>query len=171
MLHAWFAILAGEPNHRALSTIISIVQLLGTIVPLLVGAYIYVKRSKDAARQEMFNFFANWLSPDRQDRRVRYRKILSEHIDKELFFSNEFMEERALIAQKLNEDELLSLYILNSPEKEEAAKLFARSIVVDDWTFVERFVGDIRKHAQNASIYINLETLARRWSHAGTEVK
>ena len=67
--------LADENNNRALSSLGTIFQIFGFIIPALVGIVIFIIRSNRRARDDVLNFMKDWNALEKNVDRIRALEV------------------------------------------------------------------------------------------------
>lgn len=164
-IYSW---LADENNNRAISSLGTIFQIFGIIIPAFVAIFIYIRTTLQRARDEVIEFINDWNSTERS--KVRYtamnifRKLNTGEISFEEITTDD--EKRVLFITFLNENEFLALFVLAAGPRSfrrKLAKRFFRAIIIDYWEATKNFILHLREETQNPELFVEFEVLAKIW--------
>jgi len=164
-LYLW---LADVNNNRAISSIGTIVQIFGIVVPVFVAMLVYIRTAIQRARDDVIEFLKDWNSAEKSRSRYAALEVFK------MFDAGEFTyeqiigdeEKRALAAGFLNENEFLALFLLagrRNSFRRKLAKRYFRSIIIDYWSTTRKFILHLRSEAQNPNLFVEFEELAKTW--------
>lgn len=164
-LFSWFA---NENNNRALSSVGTIFQIFGLIIPALIGIVVFVRRSNRRARDDVLEFLRDWNSPDKNAVRYASLDVFKKFKEGKMSFRDIFndAEKRIQTTSFLNEQELLAMFVMSEGKNSYRANIYKthfRSSILGYWDLVHPFVMELRDQRQNQNIFIELERLVAEW--------
>lgn len=164
-IYSW---LANEANNRAISSVGTVFQIIGIIIPAFIAILVYIVNSFRKERDDVIKFLGEWNSADRS--RVRYeavnlfRNFNAGEITLDQLLTDD--QTRINVLTFLNENEFLSLFVLTSGPRSfrrKLAKKFFRGIVIGYWDVTKNFILQLRDKTDSPDLFIEFEKLAKTW--------